>query len=94
MLAIRALTGSSRVKLSSVLLQRNFHKSPQKQAIPPQFLILIRPLLKGAAFFAGRSFRKWWRGLPKEEKEIHYQKLKARKNYIAGGKSYTSFFFQ
>ena len=38
-------------------LIKNFHTSTPRQAIPPVFLLLLRPLFKGVAFVAGRNFR-------------------------------------
>ena len=48
---------------------KNFHSSqPRAAALPPVVLLLLRPILKGFAFFAGRNFRKWWQALPKEKR--------------------------
>jgi len=67
-----------------------FHISPPRKALPPVILVIIRPVLKGLAFLAGRNIRKWWRALPKEKKAVHWSRVKEKKWKIAGGASVSS----
>ena len=61
-----------------------FHTSRPRTAIPPLVLIVLRPVLRLAAFFAGRNFRKWWRALPKEKRAYYWSRIKEKKWNIAG----------
>jgi hypothetical protein len=70
--------------VSRKVLLNNLHTSrPKQAALPPVVLLLLRPFLKGAAFFAGRNFRKWWQALPKERRAKYWAKIKEKKLNLA-----------
>ncbi len=71
--------------VSRKVFLNNFHTSrPKQAALPPVVLLLLRPVLKGIAFFAGRNFRKWWQALPKERRAKYWAKIQEKKWNLAG----------
>lgn len=66
-------------------LQRKlFHVTATRQALPPVFIIILRPLSKVAAILFGRTFRKWWRALPPDRKQDLILRLKKNKTALLG----------
>lgn len=67
-----------------------FHTTRPRAAIPPIILIVLRPVLRVVAFLAGRNFRKWWRSLPKNQRQYYWSRIKENKWSIAGGGAISS----
>ena len=71
--------------VSRKVFLNNLHTSrPKQAAFPPVVLLLLRPVLKGIAFFAGRNFRKWWQALPKERRAKYWAKIKEKRWNLVG----------
>lgn len=72
-------------------LQRKlFHVTATRQALPPVFIIILRPLSKLAAILFGRTFRKWWRALPPDRKQDLILRLKKNKTALLGELLFTT----
>ncbi|CAB4032305.1 metalloendopeptidase OMA1, mitochondrial-like, partial [Paramuricea clavata] len=78
---------------NSYILCRDFHLSERRRAAPilpvigaflARFSGPIAQLLKLMAVVAGRTFRKWWKKLPDQQKEKLKKHLFLRKELIAG----------
>lgn len=68
----------------SELQRKLFHVTATRQALPPVFIIILRPLSKVAAILFGRTFRKWWRALPPDRKQDLIHRLKKNKMALLG----------
>jgi hypothetical protein len=71
-------------RTASELQRKLFHVTATRQALPPVFLIILRPLSKVAAILFGRTFRKWWRALPPDRKQDLILRLKNNKVALLG----------
>jgi hypothetical protein len=72
------------LRVSFELQKKLFHVTASRQALPPVFLIILRPLSKIAAILFGRTFKKWWRSLPPDKKRDLILKLKRNKKALLG----------
>jgi len=66
------------------LQRKPFHVSASRQALPPLFIVILRPLSRIVAILCGRRLRKWWRALPPERKQDLILRLKKRKMTLLG----------
>lgn len=74
-----------RPKEAIILKGSLIHTSPQRQALPPFLVVMIKPLSRILAVLIGRRFRKWWRKLDGEKQEEI--KAKSRQySHLWGGK--------
>jgi hypothetical protein len=71
-------------RAESELQRKLFHVTATRQALPPIFIIILRPLSKVAAIVFGRSFRKWWKALPPDRKQDLILRLKKNKMALLG----------
>jgi hypothetical protein len=71
-------------RVSSELQRRLFHVTASRQALPPVFIIILRPLSKIAAILFGRAFRKWWGALPPDRKQNLLLRFKRNKMALLG----------
>lgn len=72
------------LKVSFEVQKKLFHVTASRQALPPLFIIILRPLSKIAAILFGRTFRKWWRALPPDKKQDLILRLKRNKMVLLG----------
>lgn len=72
------------LKVSFEAQKKLFHVTASRQALPPLFIIILRPLSKIAAILFGRTFRKWWRALPPDKKQDLILRLKRNKMVLLG----------
>jgi hypothetical protein len=72
------------LRVSFELQRKLFHVTASRQALPPVFIIILRPLSKIAAILFGRTFRKWWRALPADKKQDLILRLKRSKMVLLG----------
>lgn len=79
-----SLNSLQHCKVELSVRKQCFHTSSPRNAVPPFALIVLRPVLRLFAFFAGRNFRKWWQKLPKDRKQYYFNKIKENKVGIAG----------
>ena len=62
---------------------RQFHTTGPNR-LPPTFWLLIRPVSKLIAVFAGRRIRQWWQRLPPERRRFFIDKLRQHKWKLLG----------
>lgn len=75
---------SGRFRAQSELQRKLFHVTATRQALPPVFFIILRPLSKVAAILFGRTFRKWWQSLPPNKKQELILRLKKNRMALLG----------